>query len=272
MNFRVLGLASLLVLMLVAVGSAAANSAGQWSGHFTGRRADVGVSFSVTASGRKLVVSNFLSSGAIKAPCARTAPTAVGGIPAATVTPRRSFKSVGSEDSGFGRETWTVTGRFKGTHAASGTVAIVLMPAPDKPCRFTIRWKAAVQAAAAPRPGATYVGKMHSRGGPVTLHVSADGKSISSISWEQPLIGGNCPGLSDEVVTFTAHDVVIHNSSFTYTQHVGKITNGQGQTGTNTISGQFLSGGQVAGQISTSSDIASIGKACVGSDTWTAHS
>jgi hypothetical protein len=267
MNGRALAIATLLALIVIVGVSSAATSAGDWSGKLKG--AKPAVTFSVSASGNKLVVSNFQASGLLKAPCAATEPTSLSGIPAAKVTPRHRFKAVGKQDSAFGVETWTVTGTFRGAHAASGAVTIVLFPAANKPCRFTLRWTAATEAATPPSAGASYSGKMTS-GWPVTLHVSADGKTLTSITWHTPLLT-NCPGASDQNPPITAYNVPINGSTFTYTHHSGKITDGHGQTGTYSISGQFLAGKKASGEISTSSDIAGMGNVCDGDDTWTAH-
>ncbi|MEO6857381.1 MAG: hypothetical protein ABI323_02175 [Solirubrobacteraceae bacterium] len=274
MKSKACAVATLVALVLITGISSAATSApsvGDWSGHFQGVKPATMLTFSVSASGRKRVVSLFQSSGAFKAPCAITQPTPVAVIPRATVNSSGKFKAVGREETGFGEQTWTVSGTFKSKRAASGTVAIVLAPTPMKQCSFTVKWTAGSEAASPPVKRATYRGKTTSTQEAVTLHVSPNGKKLSSVTWTQAVIGGTCPGLGSERRSFTGHNVPIHHSKFTFTEHIGKITGGHGETTTESISGQFLAGHKAAGTLSTSSDIVGFGNVCKGSDTWTAH-
>ena len=254
------------VMILVATSLAATSSpnAGDWAGKLKGVKGASGLSFTVTASGRKRVVANFQSAGSIIGPCAG-AETSVGGFPSATVSGAGRFKAVMTENNGFGVESWTVTGMFTSKHAASGAVAIVLPLSSTKQCKFTVGWTAEQRAAAAPKHGRTALSRLQ-----VKFHVSASGKKLTSVTWHTPIIGGTCPGISNGA-TMTVHNVPIHADKFSATLHGGKISHGTGSTSTNSIAGQFLAGHTAAGTIATSMDIVGFGKVCVGHETWTAR-
>ncbi len=264
--------AGLLAAAALAASSLAATSspnAGDWTGTLKVKGAS-GLSFTVTASGRKRVVANFRSAGNIFGPCARSE-TSVGGIPSANVSRAGKFKAVATENLGIGLESWTVTGTFTSKHAASGAVAIVIPLTSTKQCKFTVKWTAKQKAPAPPKHGATYKGKTAISGLPVKFHVSANGKKLTSVTWHTPIIGGTCPGISNNGATMTVHNLAIHGDKFSDTLHSGKISHGTGSTGTNSITGQFLAGHTAAGTISTSMDIVGFGKVCVGHETWAAR-
>jgi hypothetical protein len=262
---------TLVALILVAGISSAATSgptAGDWSGKLKGVHPATSLTFTVTASGRKRAVSNFLASSEIKVPCKGAELTGIGTSGSATVSHAGKFKSVEIEDNGFGTNSWTVTGTFKNTHSASGTVAIDLFLSTANQCKFTVKWSAAEEAAKPPKHGATYTGTATAGDSPVKFTVSSNGKQLTSISWDQPLIGGACPGLAPGVVKLSGHDVPVHGSKFSYTQIAGS----GGDHVHETISGQFLAGGKAAGGASTFAVLTGFGNTCQGSDTWSAHS
>ena len=193
-------------------------------------------------------MSLFAAAGAFKEQCpgAHGASTGVSSIPAATVNSAGRFRAVGSELTGFGTDTWTVLGSFNSKHSAAGTVAIVIAVDTVHRCKFTVRWTAALQSAAPPAAGATYRGATSSDqaggGSPVSFHVSADGKQLTSITFKPPVAFSSCPGASDSIPFDTGHGVPIRNGKFTFTAVNGKLTHGTGTKTTDTITGQFLSG------------------------------
>jgi hypothetical protein len=264
------------LLLVAGVTSAATSSpsVGGWAGSLRAVKPATSLTFSVTAHGTKRVVTRFQSTGLFKARCVGASNTVVPSIPHARVNSAGSFKAVARELAGFGKDdTWTVAGRFKSKHAASGTVAIVLALSPSKRCRFTVKWSAAYEAPAAPVAGATYKGKASGVNGDqsVSFHVSANGKELTKVSWREPPIGGNCPGQGSEVPTYTGHNVPIHHRTFTFTIHSGKISHGSGETQTNAISGRFLSGHKASGTASTVTDLGGFGSLCKGSESWIAQ-
>ena len=269
MKKKLFGIATVAALVLLAGTTSAATrspASGDWKGRLKGVSPATSLSFSVSGSGHgKRTVTLFQSSGLFKAKCAHAGDTSISGIPAATVSSAGKFRAVGSQDNGFGLESWTVAGTFKSKHAASGTVAINLAITSTKRCKFTVPWSASVEQPGHPGRGATYKGKETS-GKPVTLKVSSSGKRLSSVSWQAPLVG-DCPGAGNESPTFTAHNVAIHSSKFDVTIVKGK---GTSDSHTESISGEFLSGRKATGTVSTFSNIKSIGKTCIGKETWTA--
>jgi hypothetical protein len=251
-------------------------TAGSWSGHLEGVSPARGLTFSVSASGRRRTVNLFAAAGTFteRCPAAHGASTGLSSIPSATVNSAGTFRAVGSELTGFGSDTWTVIGSFKNKHAAAGTVAIVIAIDPVRRCKFTIRWTAALEPAAPPTAGATYRGTtgndQAAGGAPVTFQVSGDGKHLTAITFKRPTISGPCPGIGSANPLLTGHGVPIHNGKFTFNAVTGTLTNGTGTKTTNTITGQFLSGRKASGTISTVTDEAGT-QTCRGSDTWTAH-
>jgi hypothetical protein len=263
---------TLFVVAIAVASTDAAGSrpaAGDWGGSFKTKPAKP-LTFIVTGSGHKRVVTKFTSSGSVDAGCsgADGGPN-INGLPNATVTASGTFKTRGKEDSGFGTETWTVSGKFKGGHA-TGTVAIDLFLSPTKKCDYTVKWSAAMQAPAHPKSGATYKGKETVSTETVRFTISASGKDMTTITWARPLISGNCPGIGTGEVILTGHNVPIHGSKFSDTARAGKISHGSGTVTTDTISGEFLAGHKASGSVTTSADISGIGTACQGSDTWSA--
>ena len=272
MKRGLLGGAGLVAAAILAASSLAATSsptAGDWTGTLKGAKPSNGLSFTVTASGRKRVVANFQSAGQIIGPCAG-AETGLGGFPKATVNRAGRFKTVATVNNGFGLESWKVTGTFTSKHAASGTVAIVLALTSTKQCKFTVKWTAKQKPVAPPKHGATYKGKSAESGQPIKFHVSSNGKELTTVTWRTPIIGGTCPGQGNGS-SITAHNVPIHGDKFSYTLRGGKISHGTGTTGMDSIAGEFLAGHTASGTISTSRDIAGFGTVCVGHETWTAR-
>jgi hypothetical protein len=258
-----------LAVAITAASTQAAGSpatAGNWSGSVKSKPASP-LTFIVTASGRKRTVSEFVDATEFKGPCTG-AETSIAGIPNAKVASSGTFTAKGTEDNGFGPESWTVSGRFKGGHA-SGTVAIVLALSTTKRCDFTVKWAAALEGVGHPKAGAAYSGKETTSGLSVKFRVTQSGNEIATITWGEPLTS-NCPGASSVPVFFTGKNVPIHGSKFSYTQHTGKISHGTGTTGTQTITGEFLAGHKVQGTVSTSADMAGFGTDCQGNDTWSA--
>ena len=273
-------LGAVIFLLVVAFAAAATQAAtqaagsrpaaGDWSGSFKVKPA-TSVLFTVTAKGHKRAVSGFESSGNFDTPChagAANATTTVGGFGNDTVSGSGTFKGRTSQNNGFGTSSMVLAGKFKGGHA-SGTVAIVIPVSSTKRCKFTVRWSASLAVAGHPKDGATYTGKQQNSDGTVKFKVSSDGKELTTVTWDQPLVD-NCPGASANQVVVTGTDVPIHGSKFSYTQHSGQISNGAGTVVTETITGLFMSGGKASGTVTTSADIAGIGTSCQGSDTWTA--
>jgi hypothetical protein len=264
-----LGVLTCLAVAIAAASTQAAGSppaAGNWSGSVKSKPASP-LTFMVTAKGRKRTVSDFVDATEFKGPCTN-AETSIGGIPNATVASSGTFKAKGTENSGFGAESWTVSGKFKGGHA-SGTVAIVLAVSSTKRCDFTVKWSAALEGVGHPIAGAAYSGKETTSQMSVKFRVTPNGKEISTITWGQPLTS-DCPGASSNPVFVTGKDVPIHGSKFSYTQHTGKISHGTGSTVTETITGEFLAGHKAQGTVSTSADMSSLGTDCQGNDTWSA--
>ncbi len=272
MTGRAIPLMGVLAFLLAADITSAATSSpstGDWAGSFRAVKPATSLIFSVTANGSKRVVTMFQSTGSFKAPCGGASTTNVASIPNATVNSAGRFKAVARQETGFGEQTWTVVGGFKSGQAASGTVAIVLSAS----CKFTVAWSAGREAPAPPVAGATYKGGtapgFNHRS--VSFHVSANGKELTDVTWQQPLITGNCPGQGSEIPTYTGHNVPIHHDAFTLTIHSGKISHGSGMTQTNAISGQFLSGHRATGTASTVTDLSGFGNVCQGRENWTAH-
>jgi hypothetical protein len=270
-------LAITMLLVAICVGAVAASTqaassrpaVGQWSGSIKAKPTTP-LSFSVTGSGRKRAVANFVSTASFKPPCSGAPPTSVG-IPTSKVTASGTFKGRETEDTGFGNESWTVTGKFKGGRA-SGKIAIVLALTPTRRCEFTVKWSASLQAAGHAKEGATYKGTETAFSKfKVKFTISPNGKELTTVTWDQPLVG-NCPGVGSNEVVISGADVPIHGSKFSYTKHSGKISNGTGTETTETITGQFLAGGRASGTVKTNTDESSIGNVCDGSDTWAATS
>ncbi len=279
---RIYAIAAVGVVLALAgtAGTSAAAStaptAGSWSGHLDGVSPARGLTFSVTASGRRRIVSLFAAAGAFKEQCpaGHGASTGVSSIPNATVSSAGTFRAVGSDSTGFGTNTWTVLGRFKSPHSAAGTVAIAIAISSVQSCTFTIRWTASLEPAAPPAAGATYRGSTGNDqaggGSPVTFQVSANGSQLTSIRFRPPVSFSSCPGASDVNPFETGHGVPIRHGTFTFSAVNGKLTNGTGTKTTDTITGQFLSGARAAGTVSTVTDEAGT-LTCRGSNTWTAH-
>jgi hypothetical protein len=270
------GIMLLLALVCVAVVAASTQAAssrpaaGDWTGKLVGVKPKTAVNFDVTASGSKRVVSRFGSSGEFDPPCHGALPTGLS-FSNMTVSKAGTIKSKSTEDNGFGEESWTLAGKFKGGRA-TGTVAIVLALSATKRCDFTVKWSASLQAAGQAKEGATYKGTETAFSKfTVKFTISANGKELKTVTWDQPLVG-NCPGVGSTVPPISGTDVPIHGSKFSYTKHTGKISNGTGTETTETITGQFLAGGKASGTVSTNTDESSIGNVCDGSDTWSAKS
>jgi hypothetical protein len=262
------------LLLVAGVTSAATSSpsTGGWAGSFRAVKPASSLTFRVTAHGAKRAVTRFQSTGLFKAPCVGAGTTGVSSIPSATVDSAGRFKAVAREPVSGTDDTSTVAGRFKTKQAASGTVAIVLALSPSKRCRFTVKWSATYEARGAPVAGATYKGEAPGFNGnrSVSFHVSANGKELTKVTWQQPGISGTCPGIGSEMPTYTGHNVPIHHGTFTLTIHSGKISHGETQT--NAISGRFLSGHKASGTASTVTDLRGFGSVCKGSESWIAQS
>jgi hypothetical protein len=267
-----------LVLAFVCVGMVVASTqaassrpaAGDWTGKLAGVRPKTAVNFDVTASGSKRVVSQFESSGEFDPPCHGALPTGLS-FSNMTVSKAGTIKSKSTEDNGFGEESWTLSGKFKGGRA-TGTVAIVLALSATKRCDFTVKWTASMQAAGQAKDGATYRGTETAFPKfKVKFTVSSNGKELKTVTWDQPLVG-NCPGVGSTEPPINGTDVPIHGSKFSYTKHSGHISNGTGTETTETITGQFLAGGKASGTVKTNTDESSIGNVCDGSGTWSASS
>jgi hypothetical protein len=270
-------LAITMLLVAVTAGAVAAATqaagsrpaAGDWTGKL-GVKPKTMVRFEVAASGSKRVVSQFTSSGQFDAPCHGAIPTSLQ-FSNMTVSKAGTIKSRTTEDNGFGEESWTLSGKFKGGRA-TGTVAIVLALSATKRCDFTVKWSASLQAAGHANDGATYKGtETDFSDFKVKFTVSPNGKELTTVTWDQPLVG-NCPGATSNEVVISGADVPIHGSKFSYTKHSGHITNGTGTESTDTITGQFLAGGKASGTVTTGTDEGGIGNVCDGSGTWSAAS
>ncbi len=270
---RIFAIGALLALVVAVSADAASSPAtGDWHGQFKGSFSKVGLGFTVAKSGGSKRVVNLASVGALKPPCVGALSTTVADIPPAKISSNGTFKGFTSLNDGFGNETWTVKGKFTSSHAASGTVAIVLYPT-TKPCKFTAAWSAKLEPSAPPVRGGHYKGKTGNDqaggGAAVTFEISHNGKKITSITWTPPAIFTTCPG-NNGSPPVTGHNVPIHHGKFTLTLANGTVKHGVGTRITNTIEGQFLSGHDAAGTISTGADIAGQ-HACKGNNTWTAH-
>jgi hypothetical protein len=265
-----------LAALAIAVGTTWAATAsptlGNWTGKYKGVKQATSLSFTVAVNARtgRRAVSFWQSSGSFKAPCAdaRGTTTSVSLATSPTVNAAGKFKGVATEDNGFGNNSWTVTGTFKNARTASGTVAINLAITSTKRCKFTVPWTASLEPASHPVHGATYKGTTSISAKPLSFHVSSNGKELATVSWQPPIIGGNCPGAGNESPTFTLHNIPIHNSSFTASLVKGK---GSPTANYDSITGRFLTGGKAAGTVSTHSVITGFGDVCQGMETWTAH-
>lgn len=264
-----------MLLGLVCVGAVAASteaassrpSAGEWSGKIAGVRPKAMLTFDVTASGNKREVT-LVSSDNFAAPCAGRPQTSIE-VPNAAVGKAGTFKSRTVEHNGFGDESWTLSGKFKGGRA-SGKVAIVLAVSPTKRCDFTVKWSASLQPAGRVKDGALYRGtETNFPDDTVKFTVSPNGKDLMTVSWVQPPVS-NCPGVSAIQVVISGANVPVHGDKFSYTKHSGHISNGAGTETTDTITGQFLAGDKASGTVTTSADISGIGTACQGNNTWSA--